>query len=84
MRANERLLQCVLAVLAVAEHVAAEREQRGVVTVVERLERGRVAVADARGELLVVQAPRRGGSSCFGRGPQWKVRAASQGLLGGA
>ena len=57
VRAHERLLQRVLAVLAVAEHVAAEREQRGVVTVVERLERGRVAVAGARGERLVAQAP---------------------------
>ena len=34
-------VECYLAaVLAAAEHVAAEREQRGVVTVIERLERG--------------------------------------------
>ena len=48
MRAQERLLERVLTVLAVADHVAAEREQRGVMAVVERLERALVAVARAR------------------------------------
>jgi hypothetical protein len=57
VRAQERLLERVLAVLAVADHVPAEREQRRVMAVVERLERGLVTRADERGETLVVEAP---------------------------
>ena len=56
MRAQERLLQRVLAVLAVAGQMAAEREQRRVMTVVQRLERSGVAAADERGKTLIVQA----------------------------
>ena len=54
MRAQERLLQRLLAVLAVAEHVAAEREQRGVVAVVEGLEGGSVAAPHEGREARVV------------------------------
>ena len=53
--AQEGLLQRVLAVLVAAEHVAAERQQRRVVPVVERLERTGIALADERGEPRVVQ-----------------------------
>ena len=53
VRAQERLLERVLAVLAVADHVPAEREQRRVVAVVERLEGGDVAARHERGEALV-------------------------------
>ena len=56
MRAQERLLQRVLSVLAAAEHVAAEREQRRVVAVVQRLERGLVATGDEVCETLVADA----------------------------
>ena len=52
--ADERLLQRVLAVLAVAEHVAAEGEQRRRVPVVQRLEGVRVPRADQPGQPLVV------------------------------
>ena len=54
VRAQERLLQRLLAVLAVAEHVAAEREQRGVVAVVEGFERGRVAAPHEGREARIV------------------------------
>ena len=36
--------------------MAAERKQRRVMTVVQRLERGGITAADERGETLVVQA----------------------------
>src|SRR5215207_8973317 len=55
MRAQEGLLQRVLGVLAVAEHVPAERQQRRVMAVVEHLERSGVTPADERGEALVVE-----------------------------
>jgi hypothetical protein len=63
MSAQEGLLQGVLAVLTVAEHVAAERQQRRVVAVVERLERVLIAVAHERGEAGVVDPPKPA-SSC--------------------
>jgi hypothetical protein len=42
--------------MAVAGQMAAEREQRSVMAVVQRLERGGVTPADERGEALVIQA----------------------------
>ena len=63
MSAQEGLLQRVLAVLAVAEHVAAEREQRRVVAVIERFERVLIAFAHERGEAGVVEPPKPA-SSC--------------------
>ena len=54
VRAQEGLLQRLLAVLAVAEHVAAEREQRRVVAVVEGLEGRSVAAGDKGREACVV------------------------------
>ena len=56
MRAQEGLLERVLAVLAVADHVAAEREQRRVVAVVEHLEGARVAARHQRRQALVVKS----------------------------
>ena len=53
--AQEGLLERVLAVLAVADHVAAEREQRRVVAVVERLEGALVAASHERRQTLVVE-----------------------------
>ena len=53
--AHEGLLQCVLAVLTVAEHAAADRQQRGVMALVEDLERGLVARAHQRRKALVVE-----------------------------
>ena len=67
VRAHERLLQRVLAVLAVAQHVAAEREQRRVMAVVDRLEGGRVALGDQRGEALVAHPPESGAGLHHGR-----------------
>ena len=58
IRAQERLLQRVLAVLAVAEHVPAERQQRGVMAIVEDLERTLVARAHQRRQALVVELDR--------------------------
>jgi glycine cleavage system transcriptional repressor len=52
----ERLLERILAVLAVADHVAAEGQQRRVITVVKRLEGSDVARADAGRKTLVVEA----------------------------
>ena len=62
VRAHEGLLERVLAVLAVADHVAAEGEQRRVVAVVERLER----VASPR----ATSAARRSSSSRRNRFPE--------------
>ena len=56
VRAQEGLLKGVLAVLAVADHVAAEGEQRRVVAVVERLEGARVAARHERRQALVVKS----------------------------
>jgi hypothetical protein len=56
VRTQERLLERVLAVLPVADHVAAEREQRGVMAVVQDLERGNVTAPHERREALIVEA----------------------------
>ena len=53
--AHEGLLQCVLAVLTVAERAAAERQQRGVMAFVQHLERVLVARAHQRRKALVVE-----------------------------
>ena len=65
MGAQEGLLERVLGVLAVAEHVPGERQQRRVVAVVERLERRGVTLADERGETLVVEPAKPPGSHCM-------------------
>ena len=58
---QERVLDGVLGLLARAEHVAAEAEDRGVVAVVERLERAFVAAADERDEPLVARESQEAG-----------------------
>ncbi len=55
MGAQERLLQRVLAVLGVAEHVSAERQQRTVMAVVENLERRLFTPVHTRRQARVVE-----------------------------
>ena len=58
MGAQEALLERVLGLLARAEHVAAEAEQRAVVAVVEHLERALVTGRRELGEPGVVGTPK--------------------------
>ena len=69
-RGQERVLEHVLGLLARAEHMAAEAEDRGVVAVVERFERSIVPGARERDEPRVAgqaqQARRRAGATRMG------------------
>ena len=53
---HECQLQRVLSAIATSEHLRAERQHRGGVPVIDRLERGLIATADARNELVVAVA----------------------------
>ena len=86
MRAQERLLQRVLAVLAAAEHVATEREQRRAMAGVEDLERGGVAATGEGRELHVVEPCQRSKDAELGhlapRTPDTRRYSASTDQLG--
>ena len=60
---DEGLLECVLGLVARAEHVAAEREDRRVMAVVEHLERRVVAAPELLDEPLVAEARREASAS---------------------
>ena len=78
--AQEGLLERVLAVLGVAQHVPAEREQRPVVPVVEDLEGGLVARADPRREARVVELIEAAGHLARSSLPEqgWRLLGISQ------